>query len=207
MAIRTGIATDESFIEALENVGPFKVTSDTKVDDTWLEVSDENGIHYEKEITTLSNGTTPEILKQVLSSISGEATELTKLYEVDEELVESPCSPVDITNLREVKGITGFSSTNEMILSTINSDGEAVSKYKVDIIFISKGNVVELDEVPTLGDITGVLEGEDPHYEFSSIDKELKDVSLSFKYNGKDYTVTKSYSTFTDDIIVLDKLK
>ena len=45
-----------------------------------------------------------------------------------------------------------------MVLSTINSDGEAVSKYKVDIIFISKGNVVELDEVPTLGDIIGVLE-------------------------------------------------
>jgi len=101
MGIKTGLSTSETFLTALEAKGPFtvvnEITGETVVIDKPAECS------------------TPGILSQVLSQISGTATDLKM---VDEEGNETT---IDITDLREEAGITGYDSTNEMVISTVNN--------------------------------------------------------------------------------------
>ena len=47
-----------------------------------------------------------------------------------------------------------------------------------------------------------MFEDED-HYEFANIEGELVDVELKYTFDGVEYTETKSYSTFTDDIVTI----
>lgn len=130
--------------------------------------------------TPLSYGATAESWREALTTISGDDVTITP---------------------RETAEVTGWSSTNETILKTINDEDATKDKYTVDIIFVTKdGEPVDVESV-TLGSIVGVKEGD--HYEFADIEEELIDVELKYTYNGKEYTEIKSYSTFTDDIIIV----
>ena len=130
--------------------------------------------------TPLTYGATPEAWREALTTISG----------ADEEIKP-----------RETEEVIGWSSTNETILRTINEEDTTKGIYTVDIIFINKdGEPVEVDSV-ILNGISGVKEND--HYEFANIEEELIDVELKYSINGKEYTVTKSYSTFTDDVVII----
>lgn len=127
--------------------------------------------------TPLSYGATAESWREALTTISGNDTNIAP---------------------REVEGVTGWSSDNETILKTFNTESSA---YTVDIIFLKDNKPVEVEAV-TLNGIEGVFEDED-HYEFANIEGELVDVELKYTFDGVEYTETKSYSTFTDDIVTI----
>lgn len=126
----------------------------------------------------LSYGATAETWKEALTTISGTDTTIAP---------------------REVEGVTGFMSTNDTVLKTFNNEVSG-SAFTVDLVFIKDGKAVEVEN-PTLGGQVGVKE--DDHYEFANIRAELVDAELTFSFDGEDYSLTKSYSTFTDDIVIL----
>ena len=146
---------------------------------TGIATSETIGEVLENAGTPLSYGATPEEWRKALTTISGK---------------DANIAP------RETEGVTGWQSTNETILKTFNEEVGIKGHYTVDIIFLKDGKAVEVTD-PTLDGIKGIKE--DNHYEFANIDRELVEVELSYSFEGKDYTITKSYSTFTDDVVIL----
>lgn len=137
--------------------------------------------------TPLSYGATPEAWKEALTTISGNDTTIEP---------------------REVDGVTGYQSTNETILKTLNStvtttddDVEVITNesIKVNLYFTNNGSNVELDENPKLGEVVGTFV--DDHYEFEI--EPSDSLTLSYKYDGVDLDCTKSFITDTDDVIVI----
>lgn len=146
---------------------------------TGIATSETIGEVLENAGTPLTYGATAESWRKALTTISGK----------DEKIAP-----------RQTEEVTGWESTNETILKTFNSETVTKDKYTVDIIFIKDGQPVEVESV-TLGSIEGVKEND--HYEFANIEGELKDVELKYTFDGKEYTETKSYSSFTDDIVII----
>lgn len=129
--------------------------------------------------TPLSYGATAESWREALTTISG----------ADETITP-----------RETEGVTGWSSDNDTIVKTFNKEELAQDKFTVDIIFLYNGEPVEVENA-LLNGVTGIKEND--HYEFAGFDTALEDVNLTFTFNSNDYTVVKSYSSFTDDVVII----
>lgn len=133
---------------------------------------------FENAGVEISYGATPETWRDALTTISG---------------TDASIEP------RQTEEVTGWQSTNETVLKTFNEEVTS-NKFTVDIVFIKDGKAVEVEN-PKLGSINGVKE--EDHYEFANIESALEDVELTFSFDGEDKTLVKSYSTFTDDIVIL----
>lgn len=146
---------------------------------TGIATSESIGEVLENAGTPLTYGATAESWREALTTISGTDGEITP---------------------RETENATGWASINETVLKTFNNETATEGKFTVDIVFVKDGESVEVESV-RLNGIEGVREGD--HYEFAGIDAALEDVELTYTFDGQDYTETKTYLSFTDDVVVI----